>query len=95
MTSAGPTRTILVADDDPVARTLVTRTLRNWGYDVALCEDGQAALARLEGPDAPRVAILDWMMPKLEGPDVCRLARLIDQPHGVSTVGGGHHVVTQ
>ena len=74
MTSPGPTRMILVADDDAVARTQFELCLRNWGYDVILCEDGRAALARLEGPDAPRVAILDWVMPELEGPEVCRKA---------------------
>ena len=37
------------------------------------------ALEIMRGPEAPSLAILDWMMPKLDGPDVCRLIR-IDAP---------------
>jgi diguanylate cyclase (GGDEF)-like protein len=37
--------------------------------------DGISALAVLQTPDAPRLAILDWMMPGLDGPEVCRRAR--------------------
>ena len=55
-----------------MARTLLKHTLEHWGYGVRLCEDGREAIAGLEGPGAPRVAILDWMMPGLEGPEVCR-----------------------
>ena len=109
MASPAPTRTILVADDDPVARTLLKRTLGNWGYDVLLCGDGREALARLAGPGAPRVAILDWMMPGLEGPEVCRqashtapLAYLIlvtakDRPHDIAEGlrAGAHDYVSK
>ena len=75
MSTPGPTWTILVADDDAVVRTQLKYTLESWGYDVLLCEDGREALARLEDPDGPRVALLDWLMPEMEGPDVCRRAR--------------------
>jgi two-component system cell cycle response regulator len=62
---------ILVADDDAVSRRMMERILRRAGYDVVLAEDGREALERLVSPDAPRLALLDWMMPGLDGPSVC------------------------
>jgi phosphoserine phosphatase RsbU/P len=66
---------ILIADDDTIPRTLLQATLKGWGYSVVAVADGQAALDALSAPDAPRLAILDWMMPKLSGIEVCRLLR--------------------
>jgi two-component system cell cycle response regulator len=62
---------ILVADDDAVSRHLMERLLQRAGYEVALAEDGRQALEILLGGNAPRLALLDWMMPGLDGPSVC------------------------
>ncbi|MGB6432046.1 MAG: diguanylate cyclase [Candidatus Acidiferrales bacterium] len=67
---------ILVADDDAVSRQLAVRLLRKWSYDVVTAADGQAALEILRARDAPRLALLDWMMPLVDGPEVCRALRL-------------------
>lgn len=76
-----PTR-VLVADDDPLARSMIHAFLTKWGYQVTAVGDGLAAAGILEGPDSPQVAVLDWMMPGLEGPDVCRRVRaLADRPY--------------
>jgi diguanylate cyclase (GGDEF)-like protein len=66
---------ILVAEDDPVSRRLLEVTLSKWGYEVVTCADGQAAWEALKAPDAPQLAILDWMMPLLDGLQVCRNVR--------------------
>jgi sigma-B regulation protein RsbU (phosphoserine phosphatase) len=66
---------ILIAEDDLVSRRLLEATLRRWKYEVLVTEDGGAALAQLLGAEAPRLAILDWMMPELDGPEVCRRVR--------------------
>jgi CheY-like chemotaxis protein len=66
---------VLVADDDPVARTLVVSTLERWGYETLAATDGKEALETLVGPNAPRIAILDWVMPHLEGIEVCEEVR--------------------
>jgi len=68
---------ILVADDDPLARSMLHAFLTQWGYQVIAVNDGLAAAAVLEGPDAPPLALLDWMMPGLEGPEVCRRVRAL------------------
>jgi two-component system, cell cycle response regulator len=66
---------VLVADDSPVSRRLLEVALCNWGYKVTTVSTGSAAWDVLQRPDAPRLAILDWMMPGLSGPEVCSLAR--------------------
>jgi diguanylate cyclase (GGDEF)-like protein len=66
---------ILIADDDPVSRRLLQGTLGRLGHDVTDVSDGTAALGCLLAPDAPRLAILDWMMPGMDGLSVCREVR--------------------
>lgn len=66
---------ILVAEDDRVTRELTSRLLRNWGYEVLTAADGRAALEILRGPETPRLALLDWMMPLMDGPQLCRELR--------------------
>lgn len=66
---------ILVAEDDPVSRRLLQAFLARWGYEVTITEDGAEALRVLQRDDAPRLAVLDWMMPKLEGTQVCQRLR--------------------
>src|SRR5579872_4556954 len=66
---------ILIADDSIVSRHLLEATLHSWGYDVIAACDGMEALEFLQKPDAPALAILDWMMPGLTGPEVCKRIR--------------------
>jgi two-component system cell cycle response regulator len=66
---------ILIAEDDPVSRCLLEATLGKWGYQVIACPDGMAAWQVLQRPDAPSLAILDWMMPGMDGVQVCRMVR--------------------
>ena len=49
--------------------------LQKWGYEVVIACDGAEAWDLLQREDAPRLAILDWMMPGLSGPEVCRRVR--------------------
>src|SRR5207253_11133708 len=71
---------ILIADDDAISRTVLERTLRGWGHDVTTTKDGTEAWAALQREDAPKLAVLDWMMPGLEGPEVCRRLRALARP---------------
>jgi phosphoserine phosphatase RsbU/P len=72
--SAPPPR-ILIAEDHLVSRQLLERNLTNWGFHVTAVADGAAAAEILDGPDAPPLAVLDWMMPKIDGADLCRRVR--------------------
>ena len=66
---------ILIADDSNVSRHLLESIVKKWGYQVITTADGNQAWDALQQPDAPRMAILDGMMPGLTGPEVCRLVR--------------------
>jgi two-component system, cell cycle response regulator len=66
---------ILVADDNIVFQDVLRNMLASWGYDVVVASSGSEAWSVLQQPDAPRLAILDWMMPGMDGVEVCRRAR--------------------
>ncbi|HEV2386611.1 MAG TPA: diguanylate cyclase [Candidatus Acidoferrales bacterium] len=66
---------ILIADDDPVSRRLLENLLRKWDYEVVPARDGQEAWGILRAPGAPRLALLDWMMPGMNGLEICRELR--------------------
>ena len=72
---------ILIADDDPVARRLLERTLQRLGHEVIAVSEGTVALDLLLDPAGPRMAILDWMMPGLDGLAVCRAVREREAPY--------------
>jgi two-component system cell cycle response regulator len=66
---------ILIADDSAVSRRLLSAVLEKWGYRVTSVTTGAEAWEVLQSESAPKLAILDWMMPGLTGPEVCRLVR--------------------
>jgi two-component system, cell cycle response regulator len=66
---------VLAAEDNPVFQSMLRVLLTRWGYEAVIASDGIEAGAILEGPNAPRLAILDWMMPGMDGVDVCRRVR--------------------
>ena len=70
---------ILIADDSPTLRHMLEATVRKWDYEVVSASDGNEAWRILQQEDAPRLAILDWMMPGLTGPEVCSLVRGLDR----------------
>jgi len=72
---------ILIADDDPISRRLLERTLVRLGHEVEAVNDGPDAVTALLQPDGPRMAILDWMMPGADGTVVCRVVRQREGPY--------------
>jgi DNA-binding response OmpR family regulator len=64
---------ILVVDDDPNIRELVRVHLKNNGFEVIEAVDGCDAAERTV--DAPDLAIIDLMMPKMDGFELCRQLR--------------------
>lgn len=69
---------VLVADDDPDARTVVSLALSTLGITTLEAEDGRKAVA-LCGEAVPDLAILDFNMPHLTGSDVCAYIRKLPQ----------------
>jgi DNA-binding response OmpR family regulator len=66
---------ILIADDDRVTRRMLEVLLAEWGYETLVACDGLQAWEILQAVDAPKLAILDWVMPGLEGLEICRRVR--------------------
>jgi len=66
---------VLVADDEPVSRTVVSAMLKKAGYPVILANDGEQAWKKLDAADSPSLALLDWEMPGLQGPEVVQRIR--------------------
>jgi len=72
---------LLVADDNPVFRNVLQRMLTNWGFDVIVACDGYQAWDSLQTENAPKLVLLDWMMPGMDGIELCR------RIHGSDTSG--------
>lgn len=69
------TRTkLLVADDDVFFQRVIEGVLAPV-YDLVIVPDGMEAWHELQRSQAPRLAILDWVMPGLTGPQICRKVR--------------------
>jgi len=68
-------KTILVADDQPMMRVLVTDMLQSHSdYRVRVAENGSEALA-LARRYHPDLVLLDVEMPKMTGPEVCAVLK--------------------
>ena len=65
---------ILLAEDDPVTRMLMTRFLKKAGYEVDAVADGSEALDRMSRRYYP-ILITDWEMPKMDGLALCKAMR--------------------
>ncbi len=68
---------ILIAEDDLTSRTVLTAVLKKQGHEVVATEDGAQAWEAMQKPDAPKLAIFDWMMPEMDGPEVVRRVRTL------------------
>ncbi|MDQ1492472.1 MAG: hypothetical protein QOJ23_4986 [Actinomycetota bacterium] len=62
-------RLVLVVDDEPMLRNLLSRLLRMEGYTVIEAEDGQRALELVDS-HSPDLVLLDVMLPARDGLDV-------------------------
>jgi CheY-like chemotaxis protein len=59
--------TLLVVEDDDVAREALAAVLRRAGYRVVPAANGEEALAALRAGPAPDLILLDMLMPVLDG----------------------------
>jgi diguanylate cyclase (GGDEF)-like protein len=73
---------ILIAEDDITSRTLLAGVLKKNGHEVVQTFNGAEAWDRLVQPDAPKLVILDWMMPEMDGLEVLTKVRALpnDRP---------------
>src|SRR5918994_2220191 len=83
---------VLLAEDDPDTRVLLSLVLAEQGYDVAAARDGVEALALAE-QDVPDLIVMDQMMPRMTGTDCLTMMRAHPRlgrvPAGVVTAAAG------
>jgi DNA-binding response OmpR family regulator len=65
---------VLVVDDEPMVREVLSRYLESEGFDVVSANDGVEALVRF-GEQPPDLVLLDLMLPRLDGFEVFRQMR--------------------
>jgi DNA-binding response OmpR family regulator len=65
---------LLIAEDDAFFSNVLQKTLAPH-HELVVANDGNAAWIALQAANAPRLAILDWVMPGLSGPEICRKVR--------------------
>jgi len=70
---------VLIAEDDPIFRQILESWLQRWDYRVTAVDNGLDAWTALQKEDAPQMAILDWMMPRMDGLELCRKIRRLGQ----------------
>jgi DNA-binding response OmpR family regulator len=75
MASAAQALRVLVVDDEPMVREVLTRYLTREGFTVSGASDGHQALEAIRG-ERPDVILLDLMLPRLSGLDVLRALRM-------------------
>jgi two-component system response regulator ResD len=65
---------VLVVDDEPMVRDVLSRYLERDGFDVIEAADGRAAIDRI-GEQQPDLVVLDLMLPEIDGYEVLRTMR--------------------
>ncbi len=73
--AATPPMRVLAAEDNPVFQSMLKSMLTRWGYQAVIARNGTEAWKVLDSGDAPRLAVLDWMMPGMDGVEICRRIR--------------------
>ena len=74
-TATQHSKRVLVADDDPVIRRLVTSAVQREGFEIVVVNDGREAYRILQSDADFKAAIFDMMMPRLKGLDIIRFMR--------------------
>ncbi|MBI2385911.1 MAG: response regulator transcription factor [Elusimicrobia bacterium] len=74
-------RKILVVDDDPSIREILSIQLTRLGYQVTTASDGLEAVEAFKA-DAPDAILMDLMMPRLDGLASCQQIRAVEKKAG-------------
>jgi two-component system, sensor histidine kinase and response regulator len=65
---------VLIAEDAMISRLMLEEWLTSWGYQPVSAVDGEQAwdIILEDKANAPRLALLDWMMPNMDGIELCQ-----------------------
>jgi signal transduction histidine kinase/DNA-binding response OmpR family regulator/HPt (histidine-containing phosphotransfer) domain-containing protein len=80
-------RSLLIVDDNPTNRQILTLQARSWGMLSEECESGAEALTRLRRGERFDIAILDIQMPDMDGITLAREIHRLCGPETMPLVG--------
>jgi len=66
---------VLVVEDSAVYRKLICDELQSWGFSVTVAGNGAEAWRLLDQPSAPKLVLLDWVLPDVDGTELCQRIR--------------------
>ena len=82
---AAPRPIILLVEDEPAQREVLSYNLEAEGFEVQSADNGEDALLLIE-ETPPDLILLDWMMPLVSGIEVCRRLKLRPQTRGIPII---------
>lgn len=77
--------TVLVVEDEPAQREVLSYNLEAEGFRVTTAGDGEAALLSVE-EETPDLIVLDWMLPRVSGIEVCRRLKTRAETRGLPII---------
>lgn len=80
-----PIRRVLVVDDEPAVRGMLTVTLEMAGFEVTEAESASSALNEI-ADSIPDLMLIDWMMPQVSGLELCRRLRRNPDTAGIPLI---------
>ncbi len=58
---------VMIVEDEPITRMLISKSLEQWGYEVIICEDAEQAVSLLDKNKEVYIVLTDWSLPKMSG----------------------------
>ncbi|WP_416136385.1 phosphate regulon transcriptional regulator PhoB [Cypionkella sp.] len=80
-----PRPSVLLVEDEPAQRAVLSYNLEAEGFDVRTADNGEDALSLIT-EEAPDLILLDWMMPHVSGIEVCRRLKARPETRGIPII---------
>ena len=77
--------TVLVVEDEPAQRELLSYNLSAEGFRVIQAENGEEALILVD-EENPDIIVLDWMLPAVSGIEVCRRLKTRNETRNIPII---------
>ncbi|MBL4916066.1 phosphate regulon transcriptional regulator PhoB [Szabonella alba] len=77
--------TVLLVEDEPAQREVLSYNLEAEGFRVVQAVDGEEAMLMVEEA-TPDIIVLDWMLPNVSGIEVCRRLKMNPETRGIAII---------